>query len=85
MSKNLVLMTKEVVHMVISRVEVIGKEFIKEWDQIQKVSSMVVLRRYICDSTEHFMKNCEHEEEQDEVNMNVQITLSSKPEDIWKY
>ena len=46
---------------------------------------MVVLRRYICDSTEHFMKNCEHEEEQDEVNMNVQITLSSKPEDIWKY
>ena len=85
MSKNLVLMTKEVVHMVISRVEVIGKEFIKEWDQIQKVSSMVVLRRYIWDSTEHFMKNCEHEEEQDEVNMNVQITLSSKPEDIWKY
>ena len=30
MGKNLVLMTKEVVQMVISRVEVIGKKFIKE-------------------------------------------------------
>ena len=34
-----------------------------------------VLRCHICDSTKYFMKNCEHEEEQDEVNMNVQITL----------
>lgn len=30
MGKNLVLMTKEVVQMVISKVEVIGKKFIKE-------------------------------------------------------
>ena len=44
-----------------------------------------VPRCYICESTKHLMYNCPHKDEQDEVNMNVHITLlNSKPEVIQK-
>ena len=44
-----------------------------------------VLHCYNCDSTKHFIKDCPHKNDSEQVNMNVHITLmSSKPDDIQK-
>lgn len=78
---KVLLMTKIVIQMLISRVEVIRRVYKGMRLNSKGQLNGKVLRCCICDRTKDIMKNCQHKEEQDEVNINVQITfLDSKPQ-----